>query len=639
MSFHNSDIFVYIIQVEHLNTELSSHINKFHALQTSHYFLCGIVQDILAGADYSQLSKKASSNNLKRGELLKSMYNNFTNTVPSDNVLGLEELGIESCIEHDSLSNRSSFHSVNTTVDLECAGTPTTTLSTAAAVATTTDADAVVNIENCQNIDNTDASPVVTTAADSLSPRRPSFRTVPLTLALPSSVPDTPHFPVALQPSNAMCTYYCTSIDRILDAVRPNTTTTEFRHSVITMLRKQTRLCLSANAFPTGLHDILCSLPDDPISLTVVVGKPFLNSWHVCLTDRLNLIQERLTTSGNQEMVYADEEEMLVNLPDDFHHSLRHEISNVSHTKLNLSFLVRCQIDSCEVEILANSRQDVCMLAFLEEVAALVGQDDLFKRSLLLIRAWWFYETAAYVGTQIRHYLNDFSMCVMVCAIFNQHHTRIQSPLQALCLFLAEYSTYDGTTEVITLQGIVPFVYSDSSVFNVSDVSEHHLFNLTILEKYWAIFNMPESKNSSYAQTQMVDELVIDLTRATFFARGHQQSGLGFYSSYTGNSAQRAYGQQTSRFDRLGFNIAHPFLNANMTERLSGRRAQRVQRAFAAGAQQLLAILQKSSGESPAGVSQSMRGFYAQVTARYGNGFIRPDRIPENSPQFRTNPE
>ena len=424
-------------------------------------------------------------------------------------------------------------------------------------------------------------------------------------------------------------------VKETLLAIQPHPSQVAFRASVVALIKRQVRQTMRVNSFECGLHELRCFLPDDPTKLTVVLGKHRTAEWNKTMRDRLIALSMQPELSTASSVSHADEE-YSADIEDEFP-IYDHVVKKVSRE--NDATKVDCHVDLNEVSITCNRKGDIGMVVFLEEVAALVGQDDLFKRSLLLIRAWWFYETAAYFGTSIRHYLNDFSMCVMVCAIFNQHHTRIQSPLQALCLFLAEYSTYDGTAEVITLQGIVPFVYSDSSVFNVPDVSEHHLFNLTILEKYWAIFNMPESKNSSYAQTQMVDELVIDLTRATFFARGHQQSGLGFYSSYTGNSAQRAYGQQTSRFDRLGFNIAHPFLNANMTERLSGRRAQRVQRAFAAGAQQLLAILQKSSGESPAGVSQSMRGFYAQVTARYGNGFIRPDRIPENSPQFRTNPE
>ena len=64
--------------------------------------------------------------------------------------------------------------------------------------------------------------------------------------------------------------------------------------------------------------------------------------------------------------------------------------------------------------------------------------------------------SSGYVGCVIKYYLPDFSLCIMVCAIFNQYHAQIASPLQALCLFLTEYSGYDGATHAITLQGLVP---------------------------------------------------------------------------------------------------------------------------------------------------------------------------------------
>ncbi len=62
------------------------------------------------------------------------------------------------------------------------------------------------------------------------------------------------------------------------------------------------------------------------------------------------------------------------------------------------------------------------------------------------------------MGGSIKHYLSDFSLIVMICAVFNQHHQRIRAPLQALCLFLTEYAEYDGRSGAISVQGVVPFL-------------------------------------------------------------------------------------------------------------------------------------------------------------------------------------
>ena len=150
------------------------------------------------------------------------------------------------------------------------------------------------------------------------------------------------------------------------------------------------------------------------------------------------------------------------------------------------------KIDStCQARITANDHTQLCFLAFLEEFSLLVGCNGLFKRSLVLIRAWWRNETISYVGESIYQSLNDEAIAVMVCAIFNKYHLinvtadvsgsstatppkerpqpqsqqqqqqytspLISSPLQALALFVIEYASYDGATQVITLQGIQRF--------------------------------------------------------------------------------------------------------------------------------------------------------------------------------------
>ena len=77
--------------------------------------------------------------------------------------------------------------------------------------------------------------------------------------------------------------------------------------------------------------------------------------------------------------------------------TLRHSLSNVTFSKHNMGFKLVCLVDDCvEAEVVFNNRNDLCMLAFTDEVDALVGKNHLFKRSILLIRAWWFYETVRF---------------------------------------------------------------------------------------------------------------------------------------------------------------------------------------------------------------------------------------------------
>ena len=104
---------------------------------------------------------------------------------------------------------------------------------------------------------------------------------------------------------------------------------------------------------------------------------------------------------------------------------------------------IECGVDNLAIMVSANKNASMAMVALVEQTSALVGKDNLFKNSLVLIRAWWAYETTTYVGSNIRHYLSDDAICVMVISIFNRYHSTLHQPLQALVMFLAEYSEMD----------------------------------------------------------------------------------------------------------------------------------------------------------------------------------------------------
>jgi hypothetical protein len=95
--------------------------------------------------------------------------------------------------------------------------------------------------------------------------------------------------------------------------------------------------------------------------------------------------------------------------------SQRHTLSNVTFSKHNMGFKLVCLVDECvEAEVVFNNRNDLCMLAFTDEVDALVGKNHLFKRSILLIRAWWFYETV-----RLCFCFDHFSCLRFTCRCFN----------------------------------------------------------------------------------------------------------------------------------------------------------------------------------------------------------------------------
>ena len=454
------------------------------------------------------------------------------------------------------------------------------------------------------------------------------------------------------------------AIQEILSLVHPYDAQMQYRASALGLLRKQIRSTLSVNAFDVSLHEVRCFLPDDPIKLSVIVSKSHMAVWHSSLVDHFTLLAERATLSGgNYAQIYPDDDAVNIGFGgnvEEYRPICSHIISNVSPATNNANTKVSFNVDTLDVEICANNRNDICMLAFIEEFANLVGLDNLFKRSVLLIRAWWNYETASYVGALIKHYLADVPQCIMICAIFNQYHAQIKSPFQALCYFLIEYAEYDGATQAITLQGIAPLSQQGTNQVLLTFPQANHLVSQQMVLKYWQVFNANQNgenplmpvRNSSSSEDQNANASALYASVSEHGTGHSSSSSCGNASDFSGvlkspklsfrrsnsngnmnGSNQNLPNNKTNptaiRFERNGFNIVHPFNYSNMiTEKLSHRRVTKISKAFQIGAANLSVAI-KQSMESKATsekVADSIRKYFPAITARFSD-LWRPDAI------------
>eukprot|EP01034_Spumella_vulgaris_P030505 gene30505-37733_t len=181
------------------------------------------------------------------------------------------------------------------------------------------------------------------------------------------------------------------AIDAVVSALQPHENQLLYRCSAMGFVKKQIRAALNCSAFDVGLHELRCNLPDDSIRVTTVLCKNQLSSWQRTLCDALSSIPSSSSSSSESVDQYYEL------LDPEYRPLVDHAVSGVNVTNDQMNYQVNCLLDAqLDVEIVVNARGELCMLAFLEEFSSLVGQDNLFKRSLLLIRAWWVYETASY---------------------------------------------------------------------------------------------------------------------------------------------------------------------------------------------------------------------------------------------------
>ncbi|XWS22090.1 hypothetical protein CRYUN_Cryun29cG0004500 [Craigia yunnanensis] len=193
----------------------------------------------------------------------------------------------------------------------------------------------------------------------------------------------------------------------IIAQVQPTVVSEERRKSVIDYVQRLIRNFLGCEVFPFGSVPLKTYLPDGDIDLTAFGGLNFEEA----LANDVCSVLEREDHNRAAEFVVKD-----VQL-------IRAEVK-----------LVKCLVQNIVVDISFNQLGGLCTLCFLEKVDRLIGKDHLFKRSIILIKSWCYYESR----------------------ILGAHHGLISTyALETLVLykFLDYFSKFDWENYCISLNG------------------------------------------------------------------------------------------------------------------------------------------------------------------------------------------
>ncbi|KAL2339644.1 hypothetical protein Fmac_007584 [Flemingia macrophylla] len=116
--------------------------------------------------------------------------------------------------------------------------------------------------------------------------------------------------------------------------------------------------------------------------------------------------------------------------------------------------IIKCIVENYIVDISFNQISGLETLCFLEEVDFMIQQNHLFKKSIILIKAWSYYESRI-LGS---HYglISTYALETLVIYVFNLYSKTFAGPLEVLLRFLDLYSRFDWTNYCISLRGPVP---------------------------------------------------------------------------------------------------------------------------------------------------------------------------------------
>ncbi|KAL8254101.1 hypothetical protein R6Q59_032322 [Mikania micrantha] len=345
----------------------------------------------------------------------------------------------------------------------------------------------------------------------------------------------------------------------LITCIQPNQPSEERRNAVADYVQRLIMKCFPCQVFTFGSVPLKTYLPDGDIDLTAFSNNPNLkDSWAIEVCDLLQ------TEEKNENA--------------EFH------VKEVQYIQAEVK-IIKCLVENIVVDISFNQLGGLCTLCFLEEVDHLINHNHLFKRSIILIKAWCYYESrilGAHHGL-----ISTYALETLVLYIFHVFNNSFVGPLEVLYRFLEFFSKFDWDNFCVSLWGPVP-------INSLPDVTAE-----------------PPRKDS---EELLLSKGFLDACSAVYavFPAGQDNQGQPFLSKH--------------------FNVIDPLrVGNNLGRSVSKGNFFRIRSAFALGAKRLASFLDCPKENLVAEVNQ----FFTNTWGRHGNG-IRPDAPVTDSMVLKT---
>ncbi|KAJ4719213.1 PAP/OAS1 substrate-binding domain superfamily protein [Melia azedarach] len=214
--------------------------------------------------------------------------------------------------------------------------------------------------------------------------------------------------------------------NEILCRIRPTLVADDNRREVIKYVRDLITASLGCEVFPYGSVPLKTYLPDGDIDLTAI------------------------STPNIEDTLVSDVHAVLKG--EEYNKSARFKVKDVHYIDAEVK-LVKCLVQNIVVDISFNQLGGLSALCFLELVDGNIGKDHLFKRSIILIKAWCYYESrilGAHHGL-----ISTYALETLVLYIFHLFHSSLDGPLAVLHRFLDYFSKFDWENYCVSLNGPV----------------------------------------------------------------------------------------------------------------------------------------------------------------------------------------
>ncbi|XP_073291172.1 uncharacterized protein [Primulina huaijiensis] len=349
----------------------------------------------------------------------------------------------------------------------------------------------------------------------------------------------------------------------LIACIQPNQLSEERRNAVADYVQRLIMKCFPCQVCTFGSVPLKTYLPDGDIDLTAFSHDQVLKD-----------------TWANQVRDMLENEEKNENA--EFH------VKEVQYIQAEVK-IIKCLVENIVVDISFNQVGGLCTLCFLDEVDNLINQNHLFKRSIILIKAWCYYESrilGAHHGL-----ISTYALETLVLYIFHVFNNSFHGPLEVLYRFLEFFSNFDWDSFCVSLWGPVAI----SSLPDVTAESPRKDSGELLLSKLFL-----DACSSVYAVVP----------------GGQENNGQPFVSKH--------------------FNVVDPLrVNNNLGRSVSKGNSFRIRSAFAFGAKRLARLIECPKENLVYEVNQ----FFMNTWERHGSGH-RPDAPGADSRRLKlSNPD
>ncbi|KAK9724745.1 hypothetical protein RND81_05G095900 [Saponaria officinalis] len=214
----------------------------------------------------------------------------------------------------------------------------------------------------------------------------------------------------------------------LISRIQPNSLSVIHRNAVASYVQRLVSNSVPCQVFTFGSVPLKTYLPDGDIDLTAFSEDQNVNDNWAKEVQYMLQMEEK-----NEYAEFPVKEVQLI------------------HAEVKI---IKCLVDNIVVDISFNQLGGLCTLCFLEEVDNLIGQSHLFKRSIILVKAWCYYESrilGAHHGL-----ISTYALETLVLYIFHVFNNSFAGPLEVLYRFLEFFSKFDWANFCVSLWGPVP---------------------------------------------------------------------------------------------------------------------------------------------------------------------------------------